>query len=173
MSTRPEPPPQPDERTALETFLEYFRATLRWKADGLTDEQARLATVEPSIMSIAGLLRHMAEVERHWFQMYLRGDDEDRLFWGGDDPDADFHVPDDVTLAECLALYDAEIATSRSIAAQHSLDDLAARSDLRREPGTDWRPNLRWIVVHMIEEYARHAGHADLIRERIDGATGD
>lgn len=173
MTERPEPPPQPDERTALDTFLDYFRATLRWKAGGLTDQQARTATVEPSIMSIAGLLRHMAEVERHWFQMYLRGDAEDRLFWGGDDPDADFHVPDTVTLAECLDLYDREIATSRAIAAEHDLDDLAAISDLDRGLGADWRPNLRWILVHMIEEYARHAGHADLIRERIDGATGD
>ncbi|MFZ4718587.1 MAG: DinB family protein [Ilumatobacteraceae bacterium] len=172
MTARPEPPPQPDERTALESFLDYFRATLRWKADGLTDEQARAATVEPSIMSIAGLLRHMAEVERHWFQMYLRGDAENRLFWHLG-PDADFEVPDDVTLAECLAVYDAEIANSQEIAARYSLDDLAALNDRDRGFDGDWQPNLRWIMVHMIEEYARHAGHADLIRERIDGVTGD
>jgi uncharacterized damage-inducible protein DinB len=172
MSERPEPPPQPDERTALESFLDYFRATLRWKAEGLTDQQARTASVEPSILSIAGLLRHMAEVERHWFQMYLRGDAEDRLFWHLG-PDADMEVPDTVTLAECLALYDREVATSREIAAGYALDDLAALNDLDRGLGFDWQPNLRWILVHMIEEYARHAGHADLIRERIDGVTGD
>ena len=173
MTERPEPPPQPDERVALETFLDYFRATLRWKAEGLTDEQARTASVEPSVMSIAGLLRHMAEVERHWFQMYLRGDEEDRLFWGGDDPDADFHVPATVTLGETVALFEREVAVSREIAAEFGLDDLAALNDLDRELGADWRPNLRWIMVHMIEEYARHCGHADLIRERLDGATGD
>lgn len=172
MVDRPEPPPQPDERTALESFLDYFRATLRWKAEGLTDEQARTASVPPSIMSIGGLLRHMAEVERHWFQMYLRGDAEDRLFWS-EGPDADFLVPDSVTLADCLALYDREVATSRQIAAGHELDDLAALNDRDRGFDDDWQPNLRWIMVHMIEEYARHAGHADLIRERIDGATGD
>ena len=155
------------------TFLDYFRATLRWKAEGLTDAQARTASVEPSSMSIAGLLRHMAEVERHWFQMYLRGDAMDRLFWGGADPDADFHVPNTVTLTECLDLYDREIAPSRASTAEHGLDDLAAIGDPDREPGIEWRPNLRWIMVHMIEEYARHCGHADLIRERIDGATGD
>lgn len=173
MTERPEPSPQPDERTALESFLDYFRATLLWKAEGLTDQQARSATVEPSIMSIAGLLRHMAEVERHWFQMYLRGDAENRLFWGGDDPDADFHVPDSVTLADCVALFEREVATSREITRHFTLDDLAAISDRQRGLDSDWRPNLRWIMVHMIEEYARHCGHADLIRERIDGATGD
>ena len=172
MAERPEPPPQPDERTALESFLDYFRATLRWKAEGLTDEQARTASVEPSIMSIAGLLRHMAEVERHWFQMYLRGDAEDRLFWHIG-PDADMEVPDDVTLDQCLALYDREVATSREIAAGYALDDLSALNDLDRGLGFDWQPNLRWIMVHMIEEYARHCGHADLVRERIDGAVGD
>jgi uncharacterized damage-inducible protein DinB len=173
MTERPEPPPQPDERTALESFLDYFRATLRWKADGLTDEQARTASVPPSIMNIAGLLRHMAEVERHWFQMYLRGDAENRLFWDGGQGDPDFEVPDDVTLAECLAVYDREVAMSREIATGYALDDLAALNDLDRGFGVDWQPNLRWIMVHMIEEYARHAGHADLIRERIDGVTGD
>jgi uncharacterized damage-inducible protein DinB len=173
MTERLDPPPQPDERRALESFLDYFRATLRWKADHLTDEQARAATVEPSIMSIAGLLRHMAEVERHWFQMYLRGDAENRLFWA-DGPDADFLVPDSVALADCLDVYDHEVATSREIAAGYALDDLAALNDRDRGLGhDDWQPNLRWIMVHMIEEYARHCGHADLIRERIDGATGD
>ena len=171
MTDRPDQPPQPDERTALEASLDYLRATLRWKAAGLTDEQARTATVEPSIMSIAGLLRHMAEVERHWFQMYLRGDAEDRLFWHRG-PDADFELADIASIAECRALYDREIATSRAIAAEYELDDLAALNDRDRGEPFDWQPNLRWILVHMIEEYARHAGHADLIRERIDGATG-
>ena len=78
-----------------------------------------------------------------------------------------------VTLAETLALHEREVATSREIAAGYSLDDLAALNDLDRGFGVDWQPNLRWIMVHMIEEYARHCGHADFIRERIDGATGD
>lgn len=124
-------------------------------------------------MSIAGLLRHMAEVERHWFQKYLRGDARDRLFWDGGPGDPDFEVPETVTLAETLALHEREVATSREIAAGYSLDDLAALNDLDRGFGVDWQPNLRWIMVHMIEEYARHCGHADFIRERIDGATGD
>jgi uncharacterized damage-inducible protein DinB len=169
MIVRPEPPEHADERTTLVAFLDYFRATLLMKAEGLTDEQSRAATVEPSILSIAGLLRHMAEVERHWFQHYLRGDARDRMFWGDDDPDGDMHIPADTTLADCVAVYEREIEISRSITRGHALDDLAATID----QSDGWQPNLRWILVHMIEEYARHCGHADLIRERIDGAVGD
>ena len=97
MTARVEPVPQPNEREALEQFLDYFRATLREKAVGLSDQQAREMSVPPSPLSLAGLLRHMAEVERHWFQMYMRGDDEDRLFWHLG-PDADFEVDDTVAL---------------------------------------------------------------------------
>jgi uncharacterized damage-inducible protein DinB len=167
-----EPAPQADERTTLLQFLDYYRATLLMKADGLSDVDARSATVPPSIISISGLLRHMADVERHWFQMYLRGDAQDRLFWH-EGQDADFTVDETVTLGDCVALFQREVATSREITAQHALDDLAALNDLDRGLGVDWQPNLRWILVHMIEEYARHCGHADLIRERIDGVTGD
>lgn len=172
MIHRVDPPEQPDERTSLESFLDYFRATLLLKADGLTDEQARTASVPPSPLTIAGLVRHMAEVERHWFQMYLRGDADDRLFWHVA-PDADFVFDQHVTLADSIALFEREVATSRAIAAEHSLDDLAATGDIDRGYPVDWRPNLRWIMVHMIEEYARHCGHADLVRERIDGVVGD
>lgn len=172
MTTRVEPVPQPNEREALEQFLDYFRATLREKAIGLSDQQAREMSVPPSPLSLAGLLRHMAEVERHWFQMYMRGDDEHRLFWHLG-PDADFEVDDTVTLDACLELFDREVAMSRSIAANYTLDNLASRSDHHRPGYVGWTPNLRWILVHMIEEYARHAGHADLLRERIDGLVGD
>ena len=82
-------------------------------------------------------------------------------------------MPDTVSLQDCLDVFDREVATSREITEGYALDDLAALNDLDRGLGFDWQPNLRWIMVHMIEEYARHCGHADLIRERLDGATGD
>ena len=171
MIERIEPPWQAEERTVLDAFLDYYRATLLMKADGLTDDQARIASVEPSILSIAGLLRHMAEVERHWFQMWLRGDDVNRLFWSDQDPDADMHVEESATIADTTALYQREVAESRSIAAGFTLDDVTAHASVHPDK-LGQRMNLRWIMVHMIEEYARHAGHVDFIRERIDGATG-
>ena len=170
---RIEPPDSADERTMLTAFLDYYRATLLLKAEGLTDAQARAATVEPSDLSIMGLIRHMAEVERSWFRRWFLEEDAPPLYYGDHDRDGDLHPGSDDTLAEAIAAYTAEIDRAREItAAANSLDERSAHTST--EPERDgFRPDLRWILVHMIEETARHCGHADLIRERIDGATGD
>ena len=165
----PDDPPVADERTTLLAFLDYFRIVLIRKAEGLSDEQARQAVCPPSDLTILGLVRHMAEVERDWFKHSLPGADVSPLFYGpahpdGDD-DGDFHPPPDATLADALSALRAEIeAADRNIAAAE-LDDIE-----RRQPR---RYSLRWILVHMIEEYARHCGHADLLRQAIDGEVGD
>jgi uncharacterized damage-inducible protein DinB len=153
------------ERDMLESWLRFHRATLRWKCDGLTAAQLRDRSVPPSGMSLHGLVRHMADVERNWFRRVLDGQDVPGLFWTAENEDGDF---DDVDAADFTAdqsTWQAEIAEAERIAARHDLDDTGTR---RGEPCS-----LRWIYLHMIEEYARHNGHADLLRERIDGATGD
>jgi len=127
---RPLPPLNADERTTLESWLDFHRATLAMKCEGLDDEQAAEASVPPSGFTLTGLVQHLAEVERNWFQRVLAGEGAPPIY------------------------------------------DLAARAltDTGRFMGQD--VSLRWIYVHLIEEYARHNGHADLIRERIDGTTG-
>lgn len=166
---RKDPPQSADERTMLESWLDYHRKTLAWKCRGLTDEQLRTASVEPSKLSLMGLVRHMSDVERHWFRRVLVGDDPGPIYWGEQDPDGDFHITRDDTWAEAYATWQAEIDIARRNAAGLGLDELSkGRSKYTGEPFS-----LRWIYLHMIEEYARHNGHADLIRERIDGATGE
>jgi uncharacterized damage-inducible protein DinB len=169
----PGDPPVSDERTTLESFLDYQRAVLARKAEGLTDEESRRATCPPSDMTMLGLVRHLAEVERSWFRRGLAGQDAPPIFYGDahplGDPDGDFHPPADATIDAALATLADEIAASRAVMADiGSLDDLE-----RAEHPTRDRKNVRWILAHMIEEYARHLGQADLIREAIDGATGD
>ncbi|MEU2930327.1 DinB family protein [Streptomyces sp. NPDC007251] len=157
------------ERPMLEGWLDYHRLTLAHKCDGLTDEQLRTASAPPSELSLMGLVRHMAEVERAWFRKVLVGDDPGPIYCTDEDPDGDFHVTGAATWQEAYATWQAEIETARRNAAAFQLDDLSrGRSRFTDEPF-----NLRWIYTHMIEEYARHNGHADLLRERIDGATGD
>jgi uncharacterized damage-inducible protein DinB len=166
---RPEPPYTADERTMLEGWLDYHRATLEWKCDRLTPEQLCERSVPPAIMSLAGLVRHMAEVERGWFRRTLAGEDVPPMYYSrepGGDPDGDFTraTPDSVT--DDFDVFHREVAAARAAAAAvSSLDTVRTRDDRKL--------SLRWIYVHMIEEYARHNGHADLIRERIDGAVGD
>jgi uncharacterized damage-inducible protein DinB len=166
---RREPALNADERTMLEGWLEYHRQTLAWKCEDLTDEQLRTAAVEPSPLSLMGLVRHMAEVERHWFRKVLTGDDPGPVYSSDADPDGDFHVTGADTWQDAYTTWQTEIGHARHNAAGFALDDLSrGRSRSTGEPFT-----LRWIYTHMIEEYARHNGHADLIRERLDGATGD
>ncbi len=163
---RIEPPLVADERTMLEGWLDFHRATLALKCQGLTDEQMRTASAPPSGMTLLGLVRHLAEVERAWFRRRLDGQDCGRLYATDQDDDGDFHHAADADPAADLAVWRAEIAEVRKVAAGYSLDHVF----LSRH-GEDMQ--LRWIYVHMIEEYARHNGHADLIRERIDGVTGE
>jgi len=169
MSTveRPMPPLNADERTTLESWLDFHRATLAMKCEGLDDEQAAVASVPPSGFTLTGLVQHMAEVERNWFRRVLAGEQAPPIY----DPQADPRGPDggfdlaaDATLRDALATWNTEIARAREHCADRALTDTGRfmEQDV----------NLRWIYVHMIEEYARHNGHADLVRERIDGTTG-
>jgi uncharacterized damage-inducible protein DinB len=152
----------------LEAWLEYHRATLLWKCELLGAEQLKARSVEPSSMSLLGLVRHMAEVERHWFRNCLAGHDLPALYCSDAEPDGDFDLVDDADAAEDLATYMREVDACRAVAGEY--EDLDAVGAVRRH-GED--VSLRWIFIHMIEEYARHNGHADLLRERIDGVTGD
>lgn len=166
---RREPATTADERTMLEGWLDYHRQTLAWKCEGLTDAQLRTAAVEPSELSLLGLVRHLAECERGWFRTVLAGEDIGGIYSTEEDPDREFHLTEEDTWEEAYGTWQAEIEAARRNAARFGLDDISEGKHLR----TDERFNLRWIYTHMIEEYARHNGHADLIRERLDGATGD
>lgn len=165
---RVDPPFVAGERAMLDAWLDFHRATLVAKCAGLDAEQLRRRAVPPSSLSLLGLVRHMTEVERNWFGRVLADDAAAvPLYCSRDDPDGDFDGVDTADPGAALAALRDEVATSRQLVAGHGLDDLGAR--LRHgEP-----VSLRWILVHMIEEYARHNGHADLLRERIDGVTGD
>ncbi|MFF9864436.1 DinB family protein [Streptomyces sp. NPDC013953] len=165
---RTEPSTLAGERESLEGWLDYHRATLALKCQGLDDEQLRQASAPPSELTLLGLVRHMADVERHWFRRILTGEDAAPLHWSDEDPDGDFHVTEDHTWDEAYATWQEEIGHARERAGGRSLDEVSAG---RSRSGELF--NLRWIYTHMIEEYARHNGHADLIRERVDGATGD
>jgi hypothetical protein len=161
--------PATDERTTLVAFLTYLRVVLARKAEGLTEQQARLANCPPSDLTMLGLVRHMADVERIWSQRSFLAAAVGPIYYGpahpdGDD-DGDFHPPPDATLADALATYWAEIEVSNGIFAAASLDEIE-----HQDPAAH---SLRWILVHLIEEYARHCGHADLIRQALDGTTGD
>jgi hypothetical protein len=161
------PPLQADERTTLESWLDFYRATLVMKCDGLTDEQLRTASVPPSPLTLLGLVQHMAEVERNWFRRVLLGEQVPPIHDPEADPtgpDGGFGLAEGSTFAGARATWEAEIARARANSAARGLDETSAfMGD---------QVTLRWIYNHMIAEYARHAGHADLIRERIDGATG-
>jgi uncharacterized damage-inducible protein DinB len=167
---RSEPSTLAGERDMLEGFLEYHRATLALKCEGLDDEQLRRRPVAPSGLSLLGLVRHMAEVECGWFREVLGGEPVPTLYCATD-PDGDFHPAASDTYAEAYGTWQAQISLAREIAAARSLDDVSAGE--KRETTTGQPYSLRWIYTHMIEEYARHNGHADLIREAIDGVTGE
>ena len=163
---RPETPLQADERTMLTSFLDFHRATLAWKCSGLTDAQLRERSVPPSTLSLIGLVRHLTEVERSWFRRVLLGEDAPPIYYSDADPDGDLHNVGTADVAEAFAQWEEECALARkAVAATPSLDVAGERR------GEQY--SLRWIMNHMIEEYARHNGHADLLRQRIDGATGE
>jgi uncharacterized damage-inducible protein DinB len=156
------------EKAVLAEYVDYFRTTFEMKCEGLDAEQLAQRSVSPSSMSLLGLVRHLASVEFHWFRRYIEGHmDLARPFKSPEDHDLDFNgaVADAGVVAEAWAAWHAEVAHAREVYERY--DDLGT---LVGPVGDE--SELREIVVHMIEEYARHCGHADLLRERIDGRTG-
>jgi uncharacterized damage-inducible protein DinB len=171
---RPEPPLAGDETATLLGFLDYQRATLAWKCAGL-DSAGLRATVAASSMTLGGMLKHMAYVENDWFSRDLHGQDLlppwDTIDWKAD-PDWEWRSAADDTPDQLRTLWQDAVARSRRLAADALADGGLERLARRVWPdGT--APSLRWILCHMIEEYARHNGHADLIRESVDGETGE
>lgn len=167
---RPVPQPHADERTMLEGWLDFHRATLAMKCAGIDDTQARRASVASSSMTLLGLVQHLAEAERNWFQRIFAGQDVPPVY---EDAGWDaFALSADRGLDEALATWRDEVSKSRELIAAASLDDSGTLSDQEAQYIGDKTISLRWILVHLIEEYARHNGHADLLREALDGVTG-
>jgi hypothetical protein len=166
--TRTDPPTVAKERAALQGWLEFHRSTLLGKCQGLTGEQLAERAVPPSSLSLLGLVRHMTDVERAWFRIRSAGQADLRFRYSTDEfPDGDFDFAEPAGAAADLAAYREECDLARAAMAGRSLDDTFFH---QRYGATI---DLRWVYLHMIEEYARHNGHADLLRERIDGVTGD
>jgi uncharacterized damage-inducible protein DinB len=173
---RRDPPLRADEATTLRAFLDYHRDTLRWKTSGLTAGQLA-QQLAPSAMTLGGLLKHLAYVENNWAGVVLQGEPPRSPFdsapWQ-DDPDWEWHSATTDSPQSLRELYDGHVAAAdavfdRALASSEGLDTLS----VRQSHHGDGQFSLRWILVHLIEEYARHNGHADLLREAIDGATGE
>ncbi|MGF1429834.1 DinB family protein [Kitasatospora sp. LaBMicrA B282] len=162
------PPLQADERTALIGWLDLQRQILRWKCEGLTDQDAHRSVIPTSpAMTMAGLLAHMRWTEHTWLEvMFLGGDEKQNPAFDASDEDADWRT-DGRPLADLLAEYEAQCARSNEIVAAASLDDVGRHSGYRSGGA-----NLRWMLIHLVEETGRHAGHADIVRELLDGAKG-
>jgi uncharacterized damage-inducible protein DinB len=161
-----DPPYTGSERAVLAGWLEFHRATLLRTCEGLDDQQRKRRPVPTSLMSLHGMVRHMADVERNWFRRALDQPSAPAI-WTGKGKDADWAPLDDADWAADLAVWQAECEQSRLTATAHDLNDtgVAVRGGQRATF------SLRWIYNHMIEEYARHNGHADLIRELVEGTA--
>lgn len=175
MTTTPrvDPPIQAPEREALEAFLDFHRATLLQKIEGLTKDELGRAAVSSSALTLAGLTKHLALVEDSWFQGEFLGQELPEPWasapWD-DDPDWEFHTAAEDEPTALIELYQNAIGRSQTVvAAAESLDELSVTTGKRQ--GKPF--SLRWILLHMIEETARHVGHADLLREATDGQTGE
>jgi uncharacterized damage-inducible protein DinB len=172
--SRPAPPVAADEPDTLLGFLDFQRATLAWKTHGL-DSAGLNATVAASTITLGGLLKHMAYVEDYWFSYFLHGQEPLPPWSGADwaaDRDWEWHSAAHDTPEQLRTIWTDAVANSRQLVAQILADADMGAAARRTEPDGQ-APSLRWIVCHMIEEYARHNGHADLIRESIDGETGE
>jgi uncharacterized damage-inducible protein DinB len=171
---RPEPPPAADETATLLGFLDYQRATLAWKTRGL-DSAGLSATVGPSSMTLGGMLKHVTYVEDLWFSRFLHGRDPaapwDTVDWEADG-DWDWHSAAADTPEQLHARWQDAVVRSRRL-----VDDALSGGGLDQLAKRSWPDgtavSLRWILCHMVEEYARHNGHADLLRESVDGETGE
>jgi uncharacterized damage-inducible protein DinB len=173
---RPEPPQEGDEAATLLGFLDYQRATLAWKCRGLSDEQLRVA-LPPTSMTLGGMLKHLAYVEDHWFTQVVGGEPAPEPWASVDwqaDPDWAWHSAASDSGDGLRALWSERAGRSRAVM-DAQLGHGAAPALGEAHPAWDGqgRVSLRWVLVHMVEEYARHNGHADLIRESIDGQTGE
>ena len=159
------PPQVSEERDSLDAWVDYHRATLVMKCAGLAPEQLAIRSCPPSSLSLLGLMRHLTEVEG-WFHDF-DGDPPGEWYSSEEDPDACFNAVDPSRADEDLAAYLASIERARAAVTGRDLDEISP------EPDDGLPVSLRWIYLHMVEEYARHNGHADILRERIDGTTGD
>jgi uncharacterized damage-inducible protein DinB len=155
-----------DERAMLEGWLDWHRQTLVAKCASLTAEQLKQRAVEPSSLSLLGLLRHMTEVERGWFRIHAAGEQVPAVYCSDTNKDGDFDDIQDADAAADHATFLAEIEAAKAAVADIPLEH---EFTTKRRSAI----SVRWVYLHMIEEYARHNGHADLLRERIDGTTGD
>ncbi|WP_103352448.1 DinB family protein [Amycolatopsis sp. CA-128772] len=168
MTERPQRPKVPltgGERDILTSLLDHHRATVAWKAGGLTEDQARQVHLPSELMTVAGLVAHLTLNERFWFGVVVDGAEdtwEEKL---EQDPDAEFRIPPGTTLHTLLGDYEEQCARSREIVAEHGFDDQVTHK------GETF--NVRWVLTHMIEETARHVGHLDVLRELTDGLTGE
>ena len=170
---RPRPPEEAGELETILGFLDFHRATFEWKCSGL-DSAGLNHTIPPSTMSLGGMMKHLALDEEHWFSRRLFGRDRsspwDVVDWDAD-PDWEWHSATDDSPEKLRALWQRFVEQSRAnVAEALSVGDLDQQVRDSR-PGDS--PNLRWVIGHMIEEYARHNGHADLLRESVDGKTGE
>ncbi|MFD8568506.1 DinB family protein [Streptomyces sp. NPDC059639] len=164
--TRVGPPHFGTERDTLRAFLDYHRATLAMKCEGLTDDELRQRSMAPSTLSLLGLVRHMAEVERAWFRRVFE-DNAAPMVWSDE---VDFQAAYDAsasTRAEAFTAWEAEVEVSRRIEREAASLDVAGR-----QPRWDEEVSLRMVMVHVLLEYGRHNGHADFLREGIDGTVG-
>ncbi|HEX6359658.1 DinB family protein [Actinophytocola sp.] len=166
IDTRPDPPKVGGEREQLVGFLDFLRATVVLKASGLTDEQARRQLVPSELTTVAGLVAHLTFVEQYWFAQVLDGKPDEWVELFKEDPDAEFRIGMKTPLTQLIADYEAECQRSRDVAGRLDLDGTGTTA--KGQP-----VNLRWVLIHMIEETGRHAGHLDLLRELLDGSTGE
>jgi uncharacterized damage-inducible protein DinB len=162
--SRSNPPSAAPERESLESFLEYQRSTVALKASGLSDSDGARRLL-PSLTTVTGLVRHLTDVERYWFRAVLDGESDVPFRYSDTDPDGDFRITAAASLQSELAEYAIAVEESRRVALKYPLDELA--HDSRGQV------TLRWVLIHLIEETARHLGHIDILRELLDGTTGD
>ncbi|MFC5214918.1 DinB family protein [Streptomyces coerulescens] len=164
---RPIPLMSGDERPMLESWLDFHRATLELKCAGLDDTQVRTAAAGASELTLLGLVQHLAECERNWFQRAVGGLEVPPVFGAGNE--SGYRLEDERGIHEALAVWRREVARGREVCAGLPLEGTGRIGD---GPLVGVEVSLRWVLLHMIEEYARHNGHADILRESIDGATG-
>ena len=162
-----DPPTDAGERELLQGFLDFHRGTLLWKVSGLTGPQLVQHSVDGSSLSLIGLVRHLTEVEKYWFHRALAQLPAPSTFWTAEHPDGDFDLVDPAEAAHDLAHFRETVQTSDEIAARYDLDHTFSR------PGHEGAHSVRYLYIHMIQEYARHNGHADFLREEVDGLTGE